>query len=132
MDRQQAVAHLLDHYRNPRNRELLLDADVIQPGGAPDCGDHITIFLKVDADSGRVARLTFEGEGCTISQASASVLTELLQEAPLSRVDALEEGELLDLLGREVVASRPRCATLAFNTLKHAVAAYRRQSSSAA
>jgi nitrogen fixation NifU-like protein len=132
MDRQQAVAYLLDHYRNPRNRELLLDADVIQPGGAPDCGDHITIFLKVDADSGRVARLTFEGEGCTISQASASVLTELLQEAPLSRVDELEEGELLDLLGREVVASRPRCATLAFNTLKHAVAAYRRQSSAAA
>ena len=129
MERQQAIAHLLDHYRNPRNRATLPDADVTQPGGAPDCGDHITIYLKVDPAAERVERLTFEGEGCTISQASASVLTELLQEAPLSRVDALEEGELLDMLGREVVASRPRCATLAFNTLKHAVAAYRRQSS---
>lgn len=127
MNRQEAIERLLDHYRNPRNRGPLEAADVVQAGGQPGCGDTITIYLKVDANAQQVAGLTFEGEGCTISQAAASLLTEKLQGAPLSDIDALDDQKMLDFLGREVVKTRVTCATLALNAVQRALANYRRQ-----
>ena len=76
---------------------------------------------------GTVARLTFEGQGCTISQAAASILTEIVAGRTLDEVEAMDFNDMIDLLGREVVSTRPRCATLALGTLKAAVARYRRQ-----
>lgn len=127
MNRQEAIERLLEHHRNPRNRGALDAADVVQPGGHPGCGDTITIYLKVDADAQQVAGLSFEGEGCTISQAAASLLTEKLQGAPLSDIDALDDQQMLDFLGREVVKTRVTCATLALNAVQRALANYRRQ-----
>ena len=126
MNRQQAIERLLDHHRSPRNKWALADADVVQPGGAPGCGDLVTIYLKVDGATEQISGLTFEGEGCTISQAAASLLTERLQGAALADVDALDDGQMLDFLGREVVQARITCATLALNTLRRAVLQYRR------
>lgn len=124
MDRQAIIDRLLDHYERPRHHGPLADADVVLPGGIPDCGDVVTIYLKV-GPAAQVAGLSFEGRGCTISQAAASLLAERLQGAPLAAIDDLDEAAVLDLLGREVVRSRPRCATLALNTLKAALAQYR-------
>ncbi len=119
------VDFLVDHYRTPSNRGALADADVVVPGGNPSCGDVVTIYLKVDPEHDRVAAVSFEGEGCTISQAAASVLTEMVQEAALARIEEMDYNDMMDALGREVVQSRPRCATLALSTLKGAVQRYR-------
>ena len=125
MDRQEAIEFLLDHYQHPRNRGPKESADVVMPGGNPGCGDIVTIYLKVDTSGDQVETVTFEGEGCTISQAAASILTEMVTGKPLSEIDAMDFTDMIDHLGREVVNTRPRCATLALGTLKAAIAKYR-------
>ncbi|HMQ29794.1 MAG TPA: iron-sulfur cluster assembly scaffold protein [Chloroflexaceae bacterium] len=127
MDRQAIIDRLLDHYERPRHHGPLAEADVVMPGGIPDCGDVVTIYLRVDPEAGRIAGLSFEGHGCTISQAAASLLAEELQGAPLAALAAMDDEAVLDLLGREVARARPRCATLALNTMKAAALAYGRQ-----
>ena len=130
MDRQALIDRLLDHYDQPRNHGAMADADVQIHGGNPDCGDEVTIYLKIDAASGRVARISFEGRGCTISQAAASLLSELFAGAELGAISSYDEQALIDYLGREVVQARPRCATLALGTLKTAVLRYRQTAGS--
>jgi len=125
MDRQEQIEFILDHFQSPRHRGKLEPADVTMPGGNPGCGDIVTIYLRVDAATDRIADVSFEGEGCTISQAAASILMEKMQNARLSEVDALDYNDIMDELGREVVSTRPRCATLALGTLKAAVKKYR-------
>lgn len=125
MDRQTAIERLLEHYQNPRNHGPLDGASVVMPGGNPGCGDLVTIYLKVDADGGTVERVTFEGRGCTVSQAAASILTELAIGRSLDELAMMDDTALIDLLGREAVGTRPRCATLALNTLKVAIRKYR-------
>jgi nitrogen fixation NifU-like protein len=125
VDRQEAIEFLLDHYQHPRNRGPLEEADVTMPGGNPGCGDIVTIYLKVDASGERVEQVTFEGEGCTISQAAASILTEMVDGKALSAIDEMDFNDMIDYLGREVVNTRPRCATLALGTLKAAITKYR-------
>jgi nitrogen fixation NifU-like protein len=125
VDRQEAIENLLDHYEHPRNSGQLDPVDVVMPGGNPGCGDIVTIYLRVTPAGDAVERLTFEGKGCTISQAAASILTELVDGKPLSEVDEMDFNDMIDLLGREVVSTRPRCATLALGTLKSAIHKYR-------
>lgn len=126
MDRQAQLEFLLDHYENPRNRGKLENPDAQMSWGNPGCGDVITLYLKIDAER-RITDIAFAGEGCTISQASASILTEKLKGKTLSDADALNPDDLMELLGREVVMTRPRCATLALDTLKLALKEYRRR-----
>jgi nitrogen fixation NifU-like protein len=126
MDRQAIIDRLLDHYDSPRHYGPLAQADVVQHGGIPDCGDVVTIYLAVDPQNECVRGLSFEGKGCTISQAAASLLAEQFQGAPLSAIEACDDADILDLLGREVAQARPRCATVALNTLKAAVVQWRR------
>ena len=80
---------ILDHYRNPRNKGKLADADVSIHDSNPLCGDEIDIHLRVDKDM--IKDIKFEGRGCAISQASASMLTELVMDKPLSVVGSGEE-----------------------------------------
>ncbi len=125
--RQEYIEFLLDHYQNPRNRHAMSDADVVRPGGNPGCGDVITLYLKVDPVTERVTDISFEGEGCTISQASTSILTEMVQGKTLAEIEALSHDDLLDTLGRDVVMTRPRCALLSLDTLMGATREYRTQ-----
>jgi nitrogen fixation NifU-like protein len=125
VDRQSQIEFILDHYEHPRNHGKLDDADVVSDGGNPGCGDIVTIYLKVD-DAGKVEKVTFEGQGCTISQAAASLVTEMVTGQPLDDVLALDYDAIIDELGREVVMSRPRCATLALGTVKAAADSYKR------
>ena len=125
MDRQSQIEFILDHYEHPRNHGKLADADVVSDGGNPGCGDIVTIYLKVD-DRQRVEQVTFEGQGCTISQAAASLVTEMVTGKPLDEVLELSYDAIIDELGREVVMSRPRCATLALGTVKAAVSSYQK------
>ncbi len=127
MDREALIARLLDHYQHPRNRGPLGDADVIVTGGDPGCGDTVIAYLKIAPSGDHIAALSFDGQGCTVSQAAASLLSERMVGAPFAAVDALSPEEMIDILGREVVGARPRCATLALRTLKIALATYRRE-----
>ena len=73
MDRSEYIEYLLDHYQNPRHKHRMEGADVQLGGGNPGCGDLITIYLKVD-EQDRITEASFEGEGCTISQAGGSIM----------------------------------------------------------
>lgn len=123
MDRQTRIALLVDHYKNPRGRGTLDDADVSMPGGNPGCGDVVTMHVRADADADRIDAVRFEGEGCTISQAAASILTQRVNRKHFTfdEVAAMSYEQMIDLLGQDIVGSRPRCATLALGTLKAAV-----------
>ena len=123
MDRETRIAWLVDHAQRPRFRGSLPDADARVPGGNPGCGDIITVYLKANEGEDRVAAVTFEGVGCTLSQAAASILAERTNRLTPTFAEVLDFSyeEMLDLLGRDIASSRPQCATLALGTLKGAV-----------
>jgi nitrogen fixation protein NifU and related proteins len=117
MDRQEAIEFLTDHYNHPRHRGPLANADIDQVGGNPGCSDRVEMYAKVDPD-GRIEAVSFDGEGCTISMAAASYVTEMVQGMTLDEVEQLSFETLIDDLGRDVVMARPTCATVALGTLK--------------
>ncbi len=123
MDRETRIAWLVDHYQHPRHRGRLEGADVRMPGGNPGCGDLLTAYLRAAPEADRVEALSFEGEGCTLSQAAASILAERVnRERPtFDEVLAFSYEEMMEMLGRDLVSARPRCATLALGTLQAAV-----------
>jgi nitrogen fixation NifU-like protein len=125
LDRQAYVEHLLDHYQHPRHKHRLENADVQLGGGNPGCGDLITVYLRVGPDE-RIDELSFEGEGCTISQAGGSIVAEIAQGMTLDEVKELGIATMVEEMGDDVVKSRVRCATLALGTLQAAVDQYRR------
>ncbi len=125
MDRQSQIDFILEHYENPHHHGKLADPDVVSDGGNPGCGDIVTIYLKVN-DEEKIAEISFEGQGCTISQAAASLVTEMVLDKSLDEVLALNYDAIIDELGREVVMSRPRCATLALGTVKAAADSYKK------
>ncbi|MCS6937326.1 MAG: SUF system NifU family Fe-S cluster assembly protein [Candidatus Bipolaricaulota bacterium] len=130
MDRQAYIELLLDHYEHPRNRGRLENPDVQMSWGNPGCGDVVTLYLKISAD-GRITEIAFEGEGCTVSQASASILTEHVKGQTLSYAQNLSPDDVAAWVGREVMMSRPRCALLALSALKLALQEYRASSPTA-
>jgi nitrogen fixation NifU-like protein len=131
MDRQEQIEFLRDHYEHPHKRGALPAADVEVEGGNPGCGDIVRIYLDVDDDGKTINDVHFTGEGCTISQASASILMELLDEEgghkSLDEVTNLDYNLMQDVLGKETMQLRPRCATLALGTLKAAIRKYERE-----
>jgi nitrogen fixation NifU-like protein len=107
---------ILDHYRNPRNKGTLDPADYSYEDTNPLCGDEIRIDLRVK--DGVVDDVKFSGRGCAISQASASMLTEMIEGRPLAEVKALTKDDLLEELGVPVSPARLKCALLSLKVLK--------------
>lgn len=118
MSRQEQMEFILDHYENPRHKHALDDAEAIVEGGNPGCGDIIKVYLKVN-DGHIVA--SFDGEGCTISQASASYLMDEVNGKTIEEALAIDHNELMESLGKEIVQQRTRCATLSLDTLRAAI-----------
>jgi nitrogen fixation NifU-like protein len=127
---------ILDHYKAPRNKRDLPGATVSSHQNNPLCGDEITLHARLDG--GGVAELTFEGQGCSISQASASMLTEAVTGMSVGeaeelteqfrgmmggRVDPDEEtfGDLMALKGVVKYPVRIKCAVLAWDVLQEAL-----------
>jgi nitrogen fixation protein NifU and related proteins len=132
-DRQTQIELLLEHYNHPCCRWKMDRPDVAMPGGNPGCGDVVTIYTRFEESSGepgkrRLDQVSFVGSGCTISQAAASILMEKLsdQSPTVEEVLDMSYEDVIDELGREVVETRPRCATLALGTLKAAARKYLR------
>ena len=124
-DRQAYIENLIDYYQNPRNKGRLEDATVSASGGNPGCGDVVTMYLKIR--DGIAEAVRFEGEGCTISQAGASMVAEKYEGKPLEEIEVSTTDDMIDEMGREVVMSRIRCASVGIGTLKGTVQEYRKQ-----
>jgi nitrogen fixation protein NifU and related proteins len=108
---------ILDHYRNPRNKGKLPQADVSTHDSNPLCGDEIDIHLKVE--QGKITDIKFEGRGCAISQASASMLTEMVIDKPLTAVKDLAKDDILENIGlMNLGPARIKCALLSLKVLK--------------
>jgi nitrogen fixation NifU-like protein len=125
MDKSEVLEIILDHYQNPRNYGDMESADVSLQGGNPGCGDIITIFLKFNGD--QLEKVTYTGNGCTISQAAASMLTEILPGQNIEQIETLDYHMIEDLFGEELVKTRPKCSTLGLDTIKVATRHYLRQ-----
>ncbi|GLV56374.1 iron-sulfur cluster scaffold-like protein [Dictyobacter sp. S3.2.2.5] len=120
MNRQEAIDFLLDHYENPRNQGEIEHPDVNLNGGNPGCADVITMQASFGED-GKLKEIAWDGTGCTISRAAASYVTEMVQGMSAEEIENITFEDLMDQLGREVVMTRPTCATLALGTLKKGV-----------
>ncbi|MBI3788959.1 MAG: SUF system NifU family Fe-S cluster assembly protein [Ignavibacteriales bacterium] len=129
---------ILDHNKNPRNFRKLENADREVEGYNPLCGDHYTIYLKLKDD--RIEEITFDGAGCAISKASASVMSSSLKgktkaeaeelfekfhklvTGELNGFDSFEElGKLAAFSGVSEFPARVKCASLAWHTMKSAL-----------
>ena len=126
---------ILDHTRRPRNFGRLAAANRRASGDNPLCGDRLDLELEVR--DGRIQDVAFQGAGCAISTASASLMTEAVKGRPLAEVEALAErfhtlmtgegpageelGKLAALSGVRAYPMRVKCATLAWHTLRAAL-----------
>ena len=136
---------ILDHHKSPRNYRLLPDPDLRAEGYNPFCGDQVVLTATLD-ESARIHLVGFNGQGCAISQASASIMGELLKGRTLEEAEALtalfksimqgremteeeEEGlgELSALQGVRKFPIRIKCALLGWSALQDAIAEYRKQ-----
>ena len=126
---------IFDHNRSPRNFRTMEQPDFVADGHNPLCGDQLRVYLQVE--DGRVKDASFEGHGCAISKASASLMTERVKGMPLAEVETLFEdfhamltepqppqqdfGKLQVLVGVREFPARVKCATLAWHTLHNAI-----------
>ncbi len=104
---------ILDHYKNPRNYGELEDPTFSHTGENPTCGDTIRIDIVLADDEETIERVAFSGDGCAISQASASLLTEQLRGMTLTELHELDRDDVIDMLGVEISPMRVKCAVLA-------------------
>ena len=110
---------ILDHYKHPRNFGHLDKPDGKVEEGNVTCGDRIIMEVKVT--DGNVQDIRFSGEGCAISQASASMLTEKVKGMKLDSVIKLTTNDIIEMLGTTLTPSRTKCATLPLEVLQKAV-----------
>jgi nitrogen fixation NifU-like protein len=108
--------NILDHYQNPRNWGTIENPDASAEDSNPLCGDRIRMDLKIK--DGRIDDVKFSGTGCSISRASASMLTDEVIGKTLEEVKAIHRDDVLELLGIELGPVRLKCALLALKTLK--------------
>lgn len=107
---------ILEHYKNPSNKGTLDPADFSYEDVNPLCGDEIRIDVRVKDD--HVSEIRFSGRGCAVSQASASILTEMVEGKSLDEVKAIGRDALLDEIGIPVSPARMKCAMLGLKVLK--------------
>ena len=119
--------HILDHYAHPRNWGRLANPDIVADADDPSCGDRVHIEIGLD-DARRVGQIAFEGEGCMISMAATSILTEHVKGRSLEELESLTEDNMLALVDIPVGLSRRRCALLPLKVLQSGLRAYRAES----
>jgi len=110
---------LLDHYQHPRNFGRLDHADAEEALENVSCGDRIKLYLKLNGD--KLESISFEGEGCAIAIASASILSEFVTGKDKKMLRNYQLDDLIKLLGVEFSPSRLKCASLSLETLKKAL-----------
>jgi nitrogen fixation protein NifU and related proteins len=114
---------ILDYYRHPRNKGNLDHPHIKAKDSNPLCGDIIEMQLELDGND-TVKDVRFNGQGCAISQASASMLTELVKGKKLDDVRNISKDDILSLIGGQLSAVRLKCALLSLKVLKTGVYGY--------
>jgi nitrogen fixation NifU-like protein len=117
MDSSYYREQIIDLYENPLNHGELATADFSYEEDNPLCGDVVRIDVKLD-ENGRVADVAWSGEGCAISQASASLLTEEIKGKTLAEVKEFPKEKVLELIGIPLSMARVKCALLSLKVLK--------------
>jgi nitrogen fixation protein NifU and related proteins len=112
---------ILEHYRNPHNKGHLDPHDLHFADSNPTCGDEMSMTLVLDPAGAAITDVAFDGRGCAISQASASILTDGLRGQSLDEIRAMNPKDLLDELGVPIGPARLKCALLAYKVLQGAV-----------
>ncbi len=110
---------ILDHYRNPRNQGAMEGAAYRADARNPACGD--SLHMDIAVSHGTISDVRFNGSGCAISQASASLLTEQVKGKRVVEALALEPQSVLELLGVTLSPARLKCGLLSLETLKKAL-----------
>jgi len=111
---------VLDHYRAPRNYGLLDPNDAVAEGQNPLCGDEVTVSVRF-GDGDTIEEIGFEGQGCAVSQAATSMLTDLVKGRSVAEVATMQKEELLDEIGIPLTPVRLKCALLGLGVLKVAL-----------
>ncbi len=114
---------LLDHFRYPRNSGELSDAQVSTVVLNPSCGDEIAMQIKVE--NGILSQVAFKGKGCVISQAAASLLTELAKGKRIEELEEITKDDMTSLVGISLGPTRLRCALLPLESLHKALSLYK-------
>lgn len=114
---------ILDHYRNPRNYGELEDPDIHYGDSNPSCGDDIEMYVVLNEDE-EVGEVKFSGQGCAISQASASMLTDEVMGMGLEEVKELDRDDIKEMLGIELSPMRVKCAVLGLKVLEGGIVTY--------
>lgn len=112
---------ILEHYREPHNRGVLEPHDLHFADSNPTCGDEMSMTLRLDQARERVTDVAFDGRGCAISQASASILTDDLRGLTLGELRDLDPAEVVANLGVPIGPARLKCALLVYKVLEGAV-----------
>ena len=108
---------ILDHYESPYHRGQLEAPSCTHTERNPWCGDRVQLQLQIDSEQ-RIQQAFFDGEGCAISQAAASILCEHIEGMTLTEIEAFDAPAMLDLLQVQLTAVRQRCGLLGFKVLK--------------
>jgi nitrogen fixation protein NifU and related proteins len=115
--------NILDHYENPYHRGTLADPTLDYRDLNPLCGDEVRIQAHVDPQ-GCLTEAYFDGQGCVISLAAASILMEAVEGKSLAEIKAMDRQAMLNLLGIPLTIMRVKCAMLALRTLEKAIHVY--------
>jgi len=111
--------NILDHYKNPRNAGHLEHATTTADGVNPLCGDELSVELEIEGDT--VQDVRFNGRGCAISQAAASMISDVVKGKTVTEVRALGSEDVLEELGIPLSPIRLKCALLSVNVLRVAL-----------
>ncbi|MGH2445152.1 MAG: Fe-S cluster assembly sulfur transfer protein SufU [Candidatus Limnocylindria bacterium] len=112
---------ILEHYREPHNRGVLEPHDLSFADSNPTCGDEMSMTLVLDHARQRVTDVAFDGRGCAISQASASIMTDELRGLTLDELKAIDPRDVVENLGVPIGPARLKCALLVYKVLQGAV-----------
>lgn len=122
MSRDMYRQRILDHYRNPQNYGELEDADLQYMDDNPSCGDEIEMYAVVEDDE--VVDVRFDGKGCAISMASASLLTDEVMGKSLEEIREMETEDVQEMLGIDLSPARVKCAVLGLKVLEGGIVEY--------